>query len=75
MEPDLETVIRQALEDARASGKDYVRHTAEAVRSVHQRPIMPMQKRHEEQDVHLSRDREAIGPMARSLGFLRCTAF
>jgi hypothetical protein len=33
MDPDLETVIRQALEDARAAGKDYLTQTEEAVRA------------------------------------------
>ncbi len=41
MDPDLETVIRQALEDARASGKDDLTQTEEAVRAVRQvRPGM-----------------------------------
>ncbi len=34
MDPDLETVIRQALEDAFAAGKDYFAQTEEAVRAV-----------------------------------------
>ncbi len=34
MDPDLDTVIRQALEDARAAGKDYFTETREAVRAV-----------------------------------------
>ncbi len=34
MDPDLETVIRQALADARAAGKDYFTQTREAVRAV-----------------------------------------
>ncbi len=34
MDPDLETVIRQALEDARAAGKDHLTQTEEAVRAV-----------------------------------------
>ena len=34
MDPDLETVIRQALEDARAAGKDHLSQTEEAVRAV-----------------------------------------
>ncbi len=34
MDPDLETVIRQTLEDARAAGKDYFTQTREAVRAV-----------------------------------------
>ncbi len=34
MDPDLETVIRQALEDARAAGKDQSTQTREAVRAV-----------------------------------------
>ncbi len=41
MDPDLETVIRQALEDARAAGKDYLTQTELAVRAVRQvRPDM-----------------------------------
>ncbi len=41
MDPDLETVIRQALEDARAAGKDYLTQTEEAVRAVRKvRPAM-----------------------------------
>ena len=41
MDPDLETVIRHALEDARAAGKDYLTQTEEAVRAVRQvRPDM-----------------------------------
>ena len=31
---DLETVIREALEDARAAGKDHLTQTEEAVRAV-----------------------------------------
>ncbi len=34
MDPDLETVIRQTLEDARAAGRDYFTQTREAVRAV-----------------------------------------
>ncbi len=34
MDPGLDTVIRQALEDARAAGKDYFTQTREAVRAV-----------------------------------------
>ncbi len=34
MDPDLLTVIRQALEEARAAGKDYFTETREAVRAV-----------------------------------------
>ena len=34
MDPDLETVIRQALDDARAAGKDHLTQTEEAVRAV-----------------------------------------
>ncbi len=34
MDPDLDTVIRQALADARAAGKDYFTETREAVRAV-----------------------------------------
>ncbi len=34
MDPDLETVIRQALEDARAAGKDQSTQTKAAVRAV-----------------------------------------
>ncbi len=41
MDPDLETVIRQALADARAAGKDYVTETREAVLAVQKvRPDM-----------------------------------
>ena len=41
MDPDLETVIRQALEDARAAGKDDLTQTELAVRAVRQvRPDM-----------------------------------
>ncbi len=41
MDPDLENVIRQALADAKAAGKDYLSQTEEAVRSVRQvRPDM-----------------------------------
>ena len=41
MDPDLETVIRQALADARAAGKDYFTQTELAVRAVLQaRPDM-----------------------------------
>ncbi len=41
MDPDLDTVIREALEDARAAGKDYLTQTEEAVRAVRQvRPDM-----------------------------------
>ena len=34
MDLDLDTVIRQALADARAAGKDHLTQTEEAVRSV-----------------------------------------
>ncbi len=34
MDPDLDTVIRQALNDARAAGKDYFTETKAAVRAV-----------------------------------------
>ncbi len=34
MDPDLETVIRQTLEDSRAAGNDYFTETREAVRAV-----------------------------------------
>ena len=34
MDPDLETVIRQAFADARAAGKDYFTQTKAAVRAV-----------------------------------------
>ncbi len=34
MDPDLENVIRQALEGARAAGTDYFTETREAVRAV-----------------------------------------
>ncbi len=41
MDPDLENVIRQALADAEAAGKDYQGQTEEAVRAVQQvRPDM-----------------------------------
>ncbi len=41
MDPDLENVIRQALADAEAAGKDYRGQTEEAVRVVLQaRPDM-----------------------------------
>ncbi len=41
MDPDLENVIRQALADAQAAGKDYLSQTQEAVRPVRQaRPDM-----------------------------------
>ena len=41
MDPDLESVIRRALEDARAAGKDYLTQTELAVRAVRQvRPDM-----------------------------------
>ena len=41
MDPGLDTVIREALEDARAAGKDHLTQTEEAVRSVRQvRPDM-----------------------------------
>ena len=33
MDPDLKTVIRQALEDARAAGKDHFSQTKVAVRA------------------------------------------
>ncbi len=40
-DPDLENVIRQALTDAKAAGKDYLSQTEEAVRTVRQaRPDM-----------------------------------
>ncbi len=45
MDPDLETVIRQALADARAAGKDYFTETREAVRAVQKvRPDMTASK-------------------------------
>ncbi len=34
MDPDLERVIRQALADAEAAGRDYLTQTEEAVRAV-----------------------------------------
>ncbi len=34
MDPDLDTVIRQALDDARAAGKDHFTQTKAAVRAV-----------------------------------------
>ncbi len=41
MDPDLENVIRQALTDAKAAGKDYLSQTELAVRAVLQvRPDM-----------------------------------
>ena len=41
MNPDLENVIRQALADAQAAGKDHLSQTEEAVRTVRQvRPDM-----------------------------------
>ncbi len=41
MDPDLENVIRQALTDAKASGKDYLSQTEHAVQTVLQvRPDM-----------------------------------
>ncbi len=41
MDPDLENVIRQALADAKAAGKDYLSQTEKAVRAVRQaRPDM-----------------------------------
>ena len=41
MDPDLENVIRQALGDALAAGKDHLSQTEEAVRTVRQaRPDM-----------------------------------
>ncbi len=41
MDPDLEKVIRQALGDAKAAGKDHLSQTEEAVRTVRQaRPDM-----------------------------------
>ncbi len=41
MDPDLDTVIRQALADARAAGKDYFTETREAVLAVLKvRPVM-----------------------------------
>ncbi len=36
MDPDLDNVIRQALGDALAAGKDYLSQTEEAVRTVRQ---------------------------------------
>ncbi len=45
MDPDLENVIRQALVDAEAAGKDYQGQTEEAVRAVLQaRPDMTASK-------------------------------
>ena len=42
MNPDLENVIRQALGDAQAAGKDYLSQTELAVRAVQRaRPDMP----------------------------------
>ncbi len=41
MDPDLENVIRQALEDAQAAGKNHISQTMLAVRAVQQaRPDM-----------------------------------
>ncbi len=41
MDPDLENVIRQALEDAQAAGKDHMGQTVLAVQAVQQaRPDM-----------------------------------
>ena len=41
MDPDLENVVRQALADARAAGRDYLTQTELAVRAVCQaRPDM-----------------------------------
>ena len=41
MDPDLDKLIRQALDDARAAGKDYLTQTELAVRAVRQvRPDM-----------------------------------
>ena len=41
MDPDLENVIRQALEDALAAGRDHLTQTEETVRTVRQvRPDM-----------------------------------
>ncbi len=41
MDPDLENVIRQALTDAKAAGKDYLSQTELAVRAVQRaRPDM-----------------------------------
>ncbi len=41
MDPDLENVIRQALEDAQAAGKDHMGQTEHAVRAVQRaRPDM-----------------------------------
>ena len=34
MDPDLANVIRQALADAKAAGKDYLSQTEEAIRTV-----------------------------------------
>ncbi len=36
MDPDLDNVIRQALGDAQAAGKDYLTQTEEAVRAARQ---------------------------------------
>ena len=36
MDPDLENVIRQALADAKAAGKDYLSQIEKAVRTVQQ---------------------------------------
>ncbi len=41
MDPDLANIIRQALADAKAAGKDYLSQTEEAIRTVRQaRPAM-----------------------------------
>jgi hypothetical protein len=41
MDPDLENVIRQALEDAQAAGKDHLSQTEFAAQAVHRaRPDM-----------------------------------
>ncbi len=34
MDPDLANIIRQALADAKAAGKDYLSQTEEAIRTV-----------------------------------------
>ncbi len=39
MDPGLDTVIRQALADARAAGKDHLTQTEEAVRAVFNSPL------------------------------------
>ncbi len=46
-DPDLENVIRQALTDAKAAGKDYLSQTEHAVRTVRQvRPDMTASDAH-----------------------------